>query len=229
MPPSRGWPNWSTSACVGRSSTRRRVALGDDDDREVLAPRVPALDQVAAALDVDRQLRDQDRVGAAGDAGVHGDPARVAAHDLDHHHAVVDSPRSCAGGRSPRSRSRRRCRSRRCSRSPTGRCRSSSARRRRERPPRRAAAPRRRACPRRRSRRAPSRPLAGGGARARARPRPCTGSCARCAGSCRRAAGSPRSTARRAAGRRPRSCRASRAGRRPPRSRGRATAGSPRG
>ena len=68
---------------------RRDVALGDDDDREVLATRVAALDQVAAALDLDRELGDQDRVGAAGDAGVHGDPARVPSHHLDDHDAVV--------------------------------------------------------------------------------------------------------------------------------------------
>ncbi len=88
MPPSRGWPNWSTSA-AGQVVAGRDVALRDDDDREVLAARVPALDQVAALLDRDRQLGDQDRVGAAGDARVHGDPARVPSHDLDDHHAVV--------------------------------------------------------------------------------------------------------------------------------------------
>ena len=40
-------------------------------------------------VDVERALGDQDHVGAAGDAGVHGEPAGVAAHDLDDEHAVV--------------------------------------------------------------------------------------------------------------------------------------------
>ncbi len=34
-------------------------------------------------------LGDEDHVGAAGDAAHHADPARVAPHHLDHHHAVV--------------------------------------------------------------------------------------------------------------------------------------------
>ena len=40
-------------------------------------------------LEVDRLLRDEDHVGAAGDAAHHGDPAGVPAHHLDHHDAVV--------------------------------------------------------------------------------------------------------------------------------------------
>ena len=43
----------------------------------------------ADAVVGERDLRDQDHVGAAGDSGVEGNPARVAAHDLQHHHAVV--------------------------------------------------------------------------------------------------------------------------------------------
>ena len=68
---------------------RQLAALADDDDREVLAARVPPLDLVAHLVEVDRPLRDQDHVGAAGDAAVHGDPAGVAAHHLDDHDAVV--------------------------------------------------------------------------------------------------------------------------------------------
>ncbi len=41
------------------------------------------------SLDVERPLGHEDRVGAAGDARVRGDPAGVAAHHLDDHHAVV--------------------------------------------------------------------------------------------------------------------------------------------
>ena len=43
----------------------------------------------AHLVDVDGPLGDQDHVGAARDAAVHGDPAGVAAHHLDHHDAVV--------------------------------------------------------------------------------------------------------------------------------------------
>ena len=47
------------------------------------------LDERADGLDVERLLGDEDDVGAAGEAGVQGDPARVAAHHLDDEHAVV--------------------------------------------------------------------------------------------------------------------------------------------
>ena len=48
----------------------------------------------ADRLDVEGNLRDQNRVRAAGDARVERDPARVAAHDLANH----DSP-MCFGSR----------------------------------------------------------------------------------------------------------------------------------
>ena len=64
-------------------------ALGDDDDRE----RTPALmatsDQTADPVDVERDLGDQDHVGAAGQARMQRDPARAAAHHLDHHDPVM--------------------------------------------------------------------------------------------------------------------------------------------
>ena len=67
-----------------------RRALGDDDDRERLAGRLVAVaDVVADLLDVERPLGHEDHVGAAGDARVAGDPARVAAHHLADDHAVV--------------------------------------------------------------------------------------------------------------------------------------------
>ena len=68
---------------------RELVALADDDDRERLPARVPALDLVAALLDRDRLLGDQDHVRAAGDPAHDRDPAGVPAHHLDDHHAVV--------------------------------------------------------------------------------------------------------------------------------------------
>ena len=43
----------------------------------------------ATSVDVERNLRDQDRVGAAGHAGVQRDPPGVAAHHLDDHDALV--------------------------------------------------------------------------------------------------------------------------------------------
>ena len=46
-------------------------------------------DQLADLLEVEGLLGDEDDVGAAGEAGVEGDPAGVAAHHLDDQHAVV--------------------------------------------------------------------------------------------------------------------------------------------
>ena len=45
--------------------------------------------RVADLVDVERALGHEDHVGAAGHARVGGDPAGVAAHDLDDDHAVV--------------------------------------------------------------------------------------------------------------------------------------------
>src|SRR5262249_17081691 len=65
------------------------VSLRDDDDREVLAPLVPAADVVAGFVDRDRLLRDEDHVGAAGDSTHDRDPTRVPPHDFHGHDAVV--------------------------------------------------------------------------------------------------------------------------------------------
>ena len=43
----------------------------------------------AHLLDVKRALGHEDRIGAAGDPRISGDPAGVATHHLDHHHTVV--------------------------------------------------------------------------------------------------------------------------------------------
>src|SRR5207237_6319105 len=68
---------------------RQLAAFADDDDREVLATAVAAVDLVADDVVVDGDLGDEDHVRAAGDPTVHGDPAGVAAHYLDDHDAVV--------------------------------------------------------------------------------------------------------------------------------------------
>ena len=63
--------------------------LGHDDDRERGAVGLAALEPLADLVEVERPLGHEDHVGAAGEAGVAGDPAGVAAHHLDDDHAVV--------------------------------------------------------------------------------------------------------------------------------------------
>ena len=63
-------------------------ALGDHHDRRVPGLE-PVLDVAADLLDVERALRDEDHVGAAGQARVQRDPARVAAHHLDDERPVM--------------------------------------------------------------------------------------------------------------------------------------------
>jgi hypothetical protein len=48
-----------------------------------------AADQAAHLVDVEGLLGDEDHVASPGEPGMKGDPACVAPHDLDHHHAVV--------------------------------------------------------------------------------------------------------------------------------------------
>ena len=48
-----------------------------------------ALDQATDIVDVERDLGDQDDVGAASDPGMQRDPAGVTSHDLDHEDPVV--------------------------------------------------------------------------------------------------------------------------------------------
>ena len=89
MPPRRTWPKASVAGVeLGRHAALRLGALGDDDDRRELG-FVAAADELADPLDVEGLLRDQDQVGAAGEPGVEGDPAGVAAHHLDDQHPVV--------------------------------------------------------------------------------------------------------------------------------------------
>ena len=152
MPPRRTWPNSSTPRrSAARACPRRGTAPSATTTIEKFgAVPVAVLDARAHLVDVERHLGHEHDVGAAGDARVHGDPARVAAHHLHDHHPVVAlgrgvqpvdgvggdlhrgvEPEGEVGGR-------------------RGRCRSSSARPPRRRPARRRAGPRPRACPRRR-------------------------------------------------------------------------------
>ncbi|CAL2072087.1 hypothetical protein GPN2_22421 [Streptomyces murinus] len=64
-------------------------ALGDADHGELLAPREALLDHLDQVRGVEGPLGQADAVGAGGHAGLQRDPARVPAHDLDHHHPLV--------------------------------------------------------------------------------------------------------------------------------------------
>src|SRR5690606_12859832 len=66
----------------------RVSALGDHDDRRVAGAEA-GLHVLADAVDVERLLRDEDHVGAAGHAGVQRDPSGVTAHDLADEGPVV--------------------------------------------------------------------------------------------------------------------------------------------
>ncbi len=63
--------------------------LGDDDDAVAPPGGVALLDPLDDAVDVVGDLGEQDDVGVAGDARVHGDPAGVAPHHLDDHDPLV--------------------------------------------------------------------------------------------------------------------------------------------
>ena len=89
MPPSR------STRCAVPSATSERVppigvrAFGGHDDAEARAPALALANALRDLLEVERNLRNQHDVGAAGQARVERDPARVAAHHFDDHHAVV--------------------------------------------------------------------------------------------------------------------------------------------
>ena len=90
MPPSRDVAERVGAGVLAPgAAVLRRGALGDDDDRERGAVGLAALEPLADLVEVERALGHEDHVGAAGQAGVAGDPAGVAAHHLDHDHAVV--------------------------------------------------------------------------------------------------------------------------------------------
>ena len=135
-------------------------ALGDHDDRRRTGSRSARPTQLADRVDVEVALRDQDHVGAAGEPGVERRSSRRGGPSPRRPAPGGGSRRWCGGGRSPPSRCRPRCRSRRCSRSRRGRCRSSSGTPTTLQAVLVRAATRRRGCPRRRSRSAPSTPAA---------------------------------------------------------------------
>ena len=88
-PPSRTWPKASVfaSSSSGMPPIGRAPSATTMIGAKWLAKRRPT--SSADRVDVELALRDQDRVGAAGEARVDGDPARVAAHHLDDQHPVV--------------------------------------------------------------------------------------------------------------------------------------------
>ena len=67
----------------------RASAFRYDDDAVALACVVHLLDLLAHRVDVELDLRDEDELSAACDAGHHGQPAGVAAHDLNEHDAAM--------------------------------------------------------------------------------------------------------------------------------------------
>ena len=91
MPPRRAWPKASVPCEIPWmvSPSLRGGALADHDDGELAAPVVAAAQVVADLLDVEGPLGHEDRVGAAGQPAVGGDPAGVTAHHLDDDDAVV--------------------------------------------------------------------------------------------------------------------------------------------
>ena len=68
-------------------------ALGDDNDRELGAELVARAHALGDLLDIVGNLGDEDDVGATAEARVQGDPAGVAAHDLDDHDAAMGGGR----------------------------------------------------------------------------------------------------------------------------------------
>ena len=68
---------------------QRGGALRDDADDVGVAALEAGADQPAHLVDVEGLLGHQGDVGAGGQAGVQGDPARVPAHDLDQQHPLV--------------------------------------------------------------------------------------------------------------------------------------------
>jgi hypothetical protein len=63
--------------------------LGHHDDRESGPVATAGVDELADRVPLEGQLRDQDHIGSARDAGGGGDPAGVSPHDLADHHPVM--------------------------------------------------------------------------------------------------------------------------------------------
>jgi hypothetical protein len=67
----------------------RLGAFGHHHQRVHAALVVAGADLGRHLVDIEGNFGNQDRVGAAGNAGVQGDPSGIAPHDLDHHHALM--------------------------------------------------------------------------------------------------------------------------------------------
>ena len=89
MPPSRSTLSGDPASARCVRPARRIRAFGDDDDAEAGAEPLALPNARGHLVEVERNLGNQHDVGAAGDARVERDPARVAAHHLDDHDAVV--------------------------------------------------------------------------------------------------------------------------------------------
>src|SRR5690606_24264881 len=70
-------------------SASRPGALGHDNNAELGPAPAAVFDLGADGIQVVGNLGDQDDIGPAGNPGFQGDPAGVAANQLDHHHPVV--------------------------------------------------------------------------------------------------------------------------------------------
>ena len=64
-------------------------ALGNGDDREILACFGTALDGFGNGFEVVRNFGQKNDIGAAGESGVKGQPAGLISHDFDHHASAV--------------------------------------------------------------------------------------------------------------------------------------------
>src|ERR1700722_205242 len=64
-------------------------AFRHNDDRKITPTLMPLANRFGHLVNVEGPLGNQNYVGAAGDAAVQRDPARVASHYLHYHHAVV--------------------------------------------------------------------------------------------------------------------------------------------
>ena len=60
-----------------------------DDDAEMRPPSIALAQTLGDDGDVERNFRDQNRIGSAGDTGVQRDPPGVVAHHFHHHDAPV--------------------------------------------------------------------------------------------------------------------------------------------
>ena len=70
-------------------AAHRDRAFGHDDDAEARAEFLALLQAFGDDVQIERNLRNQNHVRAAGHAGIERDPPGIAAHHFDDHHAVV--------------------------------------------------------------------------------------------------------------------------------------------